>query len=213
MLKAIKQAVEEQNSASFIIRNRYQQELNAASLLSDSGTDEFLFNFLIHEYENSLEEIQEPFVSVRRTIENIFGECEKWNIIPPISNNTNGVVGYFLHNKYRVIDTTTGKYNYLYEMLGDDIMPKPLAYSLKFIVDITQDAAHSKKEMKLNVYEYFENTKDVFMLRSVVYILIDIIRWFAKTALLHNDAEINELTLWRNLQKNTIVQNDCIDSI
>ena len=213
MLEAIKQAVEEQNSASFIIRNRYQQELNAASLLSDSGTDEFLFNFLIHEYENSLGLMQEPFISVRRSIENIFGACEKLNLIPPISNNTNGVVGYFLHNKYRVIDPTTGKYNYLYEMLGDDIMPKPLAHSLKYIVDITQDGAHSKNEMRLNVYEYFERTKDVFMLRSVVYILIDIIRWFAKTALLHNDTEINELTLWRNLQKSTVVQNDCIDSI
>ena len=84
-------------------------------------------------------------------------------------------------------------------MLGGDIMPKPLATSLKYIVDITQDASHSKNEMKLKVDEYFEETKDVLMLRSVVYILIDVIKWFAITALSHQDIEVNEQTLWQKL--------------
>ena len=84
-------------------------------------------------------------------------------------------------------------------MLGGDIMPKPLAQSLKYIVDITQDGSHSKNEMKLKVDEYFEETKDVLMLRSVVYILIDIIKWFAITALSHQDSEVNEQTLWRKI--------------
>lgn len=210
LLEAIKQAIEEQNSVNFIIRNRYKYELAAASLFS--GTSEFIFNFLVHEHENTLEKLQEPFVSVRRSIEKIFGKCEELKLIPPVSDNTNGVVGYFLHKKYRITDST-GTHTYLYEMLGGDIMPKPLALSLKYIVDITQDGAHSKNKMKLKVDEYFESTKDVFMLRSVVYILIDIIRWFADTAISHNDADVNEITLWRNLQKNPIVQNDCTDNV
>ena len=211
MFEAIKQAVNEQNSASFIIRNKYQYELAAANKLLSDGVSDFIFNFLIHEYENTLDEIQEPFVSVRRSIEKIFGKCEELNLIPPVSNNTNGVVGYFLHNKYRVKDQTTGNYDFLYEMLGSDIMPKPLARSLKYIVDITQDGAHSKNEMKLNVDEYFEKNKDVFLLRSVVYILIDIIRWFADTAISHKDADANEIVLWKKLQENPIVQKDCTD--
>lgn len=196
LLETIKQTVDEQKSVNFIIRNRYKYELNAASLFS--GTSEFVFNFLIHDYNNTLEEVKEPFVSVRRSIEKILGQCEKMNLIPPISDNTNGTAGYFLHNKYRITDST-GKPTYLYEMLGGDIMPKPLAQSLKYIVDVTQDGAHSKNEMKLKVDEYFENTKDVLMLRSVVYILIDIIKWFAITALSHRDLEINEQTLWKKI--------------
>ena len=53
--------------------------------------------------------------------------------------------------------------------------------------------------MKLKVDEYFEQTKDVLMLRSVVYILIDVIKWFAITALSHQDIEVNEQTLWQKL--------------
>lgn len=196
LFESIKRTVDEQKSVNFIIRNRYQYELNAASLFS--GTSDFIFDFLIHDYNNTLEEIKEPFVSVRRSIEKILGQCEKMNLIPPISDNTNGTAGYFLHNKYGIKESS-GKFNYLYEMLGGDIMPKPLAQSLKYIVDITQDGAHSKKEMKLKVDEYFEKTKDVLMLRSVVYILIDVVKWFAITALSHKDSEINEQILWKKL--------------
>lgn len=196
LFESIKQTVDECKSVSFIIRNRYLYELNAASLFS--GTSEFIFDFLMHDYNNTLEEIKEPFVSVRRSIEKILGQCERMKLIPPISDNTNGTVGYFLHNKYREKDSS-GMFYSKYEMLGGDIMPKPLAQSLKYIVDITQDGAHSKNEMKLNVDEYFENTKDVLMLRSVVYILIDVLKWFAITALSHRDPELNEQDLWRPL--------------
>lgn len=79
-------------------------------------------------------------------------------------------------------------------------MPKPLATSLKYIVDITQDGSHSKNEMKLKVDEYFEQTKDILMLRSVVFILIDLVKWFAITALTHQDVEINEQTLWQKTE-------------
>ena len=197
MFEAIKQTVDEKNTPQFIIRNRYHYELNAASLFPE--TSEFIFDFLVRDYNNTLGEVNEPFVAVRRSIEKIFGQCEKMNIIPPVSDNTNGVAGYFLHNKYGIKDSS-GKYKFQYEMVGDDIMPKPLAQSLKYIVDVTQDGAHSKNVMKLKVDEYFKKTKDLLMLRSVVFILIDVIRWFAVTAMKRNDAEINELTLWRKIE-------------
>lgn len=193
MLEQIKSAVDEAKSPSFIIRNRYHYELNAASLFEN--TEEFIFDFLVHDYQNNIEAIAEPFVSVRRSIEKIFGLCEKIKIIPPISDNTNGTAAYLLYNNYR----NEGKI--IYEKMGKEIMAKPLAQSLKYIVDITQDASHSKNELKLKVDEYFQDTKDTLLVRSVVYILIDIIKWAALTALNNQDAEINALTLWREVEQ------------
>lgn len=193
MFEEIKKAVDESKSANFIIRNRYMQELNAASLID--GTNEFIFEFLVRDFDNTLTEIKEPFVAVRRSIEKIFGICEKMKLIPPISDNTNGTAAYFLYNKYSIKEET--EYKTYFEMLGGDIMPKPLAQSLKYIVDITQDGAHSKNDMKLNVEEYFKKTKDILLLRSVVFILIDVVKWFAITLLKNNDTDTNELTLWK----------------
>lgn len=194
MFDEIKKAVEETKSTSFIIRNKYKYELNAASLLD--GTNEFIYEFLVRDFENTLDEIKEPFVSVRRSIEKIFGRCENMKLIPPISSNTNGTANYFLHNNYSIKEGET--FMTLYEMEGDDIMPKPLAQALKYIVDITQDGSHSKNEMKLKVDEYFEKTKDVLLLRSVVFVLIDVVKWFAVTLLNHNNPYKNERILWKN---------------
>lgn len=198
MFEEIKKAVDESKSTSFIVRNRYKLELNAASLID--GTNEFIYEFLVREFENTLTEIKEPFVSVRRSIEKIFGKCEKMRLIPPISDNTNGTAAYFLYNKYSTKEETGYKTHF--EMLGDDILPKPLAQSLKYIVDITQDGAHSKNDMKLKVDEYFEKTKDILLLRSVVFVLIDIVKWFAVTLMRNNDPDVNELTLWRKCDDN-----------
>lgn len=116
-------------------------------------------------------------------------------LIPPISDNTNGTAAYFLHNRYSIKEGNG--YKTYFEMLGGNIMPKPLAQALKYLVDITQDGAHSKNDMKLKVDEYFEKTKDVLLLRSVVFILIDVVKWFAITLLDHNDTDENQRTLWK----------------
>ncbi len=77
------------------------------------------------------------------------------------------------------------------------IMPKPLAESLSYIIQITQDGAHSKGKLKLNVDKYFEKTKDTLLLRSVYFILIDIIKWFVLTLMKYNNKELNESILWK----------------
>lgn len=196
MFAEIKRTVDDMKSPKFIVRNRYKKELEAASLFDE--TKDFVFDFLVRDYNNDFEGLREPFVSVRRAIEKIFAKCEKFGIIPPISQNTNGTAAYFMYNCY--IQNKDGKNIDQYRMLVKNIMPQPLAVSLRYIVNITQDASHSKAGMKVNVDDYFEKRKDTFLLRSVVYILLDIIKWYAETALAHNDEEVNSITLWEEVK-------------
>lgn len=193
MFDEIKKVVDEANSTDFVVRNKFQYELNAASLIDDA--QDFIYEFLVRDFNDTLVDIKEPFVSVRRSIEKIFGQCEIVKLIPPISDNTNGTAAYFLYNNYSLKEDKG--YKTYFEMVGENIMPKPLAQSLKYIVDITQDGSHSKKNMKLKVDEYFKKTKDVLLLRSVVYILIDVLKWFALTLLAHQDIEAN-MRLWKS---------------
>ena len=192
MLNEIKSEVDKTKSPSFIIRNKYKYELNAASVID--GAEDFIFEFLTRDVENTLDEIIEPFIRVRRIIEKTFWMCEDLKLIPPVSDNINGTAAYFVYNTYRTNEVTPPKI--LYRMKGGDLMAKPLAHALKYIVDITQDAAHSKSGLKLKVDEYFEETKDVLLLKSVVFVLMDVVKWFAITALSNRNPEENEETLW-----------------
>ena len=196
MLNEIKSEVDKTKSSSFIIRNKYKYELNAASIIDKA--EDFVFEFLTRDIDGTLDEIIEPFIRVRRIIEKIFWMCDDMKLIPPISDNTNGTAAYFVHNKYRIMETTPPKV--LYVMTSANLMAKPLAYALKYIVDITQDAAHSKSGLKLKVDEYFEEARDVLLLKSVVFILMDVIKWFAITALSNKDPEENEATLWHKCE-------------
>lgn len=197
MFEAIKEEIEKRNSPSFKVRNRYKDELAAASVFD--GVYEFILNFLLRDYTDSLNEMVEPFVQIRRAIEKMFAMCEKMKLIPPISDDVNGTAGYFLRNKYSKKDDS-GKWIPIYTMNGSDLMPKPLAQSLSYIVDITQDASHSKGKLTLKVDEYFRKTSDVLLLRSVAYILIDCIKWFTVTAINHRDIKVNECTLWDKVE-------------
>ena len=192
MFAEIKRTVDEVKSPGYILRNKYKYEFNAAILID--GAEEFIYEFLTRDEENKLDEIIEPFIRVRRIIEKTFWMCEELKLIPPVSDNTNGTAAYFVYNTYRTNEVTPPKI--LYRMKGGDLMAKPLAHALKYIVDITQDAAHSKSGLKLKVDEYFEETKDVLLLKSVVFVLMDVVKWFALTALSNRNPEENEGTLW-----------------
>ena len=193
MLNKIKVVVDEVKSPRFILRNRYTFELNAASLFD---AEDAILDFLVRDYTNTLGEIVEPFVMIRRITECLFDQCAKLKLIPPINDNINGTSKYFKFGEYKKDKVVQ------YRMLGTPLMPKPMAVALDYMVDITQDASHSKEGLKYKVDEYYKQTKDVMLLRSVAYILIDVIKWFATTALAHNDKEINEITLWEDLMTN-----------
>lgn len=193
MLASIKAAVNENKSTDFIIRNKFGYELNAASVFE--GTREFIFEFLVHDHENRLEEMVEPFIRVRKALEKMFEKCAMLKLMPPINNDMNGSADYFKYSNYSPKDTS-GKRVLQYNMIDKALMPKPLANALSYIVDIVQDASHSKSVLKLKVDEYYSKTKDTLLLRSVVYILIDCIKWFTVTALNSPNIEENAKKLW-----------------
>ena len=60
--------------------------------------------------------------------------------------------------------------------------------------------------MKLKVDKYWQETKDTYLLRSILFITCDILRWFAKTLIDNHDKEINALR-WDKI--NTASQAQC----
>lgn len=198
MFEAIKKEADIRKTTSFIIRNRYQKELSYADVLGEDSYN-YILEVLCRDWDNTLGDMREPFSTARKIVEQIFGQCEIVKLIPPISGNTNGTGDYFLYKAYSPWDEQTRRRIPQYKMKGDDLMPKPLAQSLVYFLNMTQDGAHRKKDLSLKVDEYFNKTKDVLLLRSVLFILIDIIKWFIETWKCHLDPDVNEIELWEKV--------------
>ena len=144
--------------------------------------------------------MEEPFVRMRKAIEEVFTKAEKLKLIPPTSSNLTWTARYFVYEKF----PPNQQSETIYEMIDKTLMPKPLAYSLKYVVDITQDGAHRNGYLSLKIDEYFTNTKDVLLLCSVINILMDVLKWFKATAESHSNPEINAKTLWRKVKQDDL---------
>lgn len=167
MFKRIREDVEHINSSSFRIRKKYTKELKAASLIE--GNEECLMDALLYDYSDEWEKTEDYFNPIRKVGESIFDECKRLKIIPPIYelNAISRFLNYGCNENFSVIS-------------GEEIMPKPLARSLWFFLDITQDGSHKKGELKLGVDKYVRETKNINLFRSVLYIAMDLCLWYEK---------------------------------
>ena len=167
LIDAVKRAIQKVNSKEFRIRKKYSQELEAASLIP--GNEECLMNALLYDYSENYKNTQDYFNPMRGIAETIIDKCKTLSVIPPIKELS--TVCRFLNKRedqsinYTIID-------------GKDIMPAPLARSLWFFLDMTQDGSHSKEELKWGVRKYVEETKNINLFRSILHIAMDLCLWF-----------------------------------
>lgn len=205
LLQQIKLTVDEMDSPEYRLRNKFRYELNSAALID--GAEKYLMRILMSEYNNDYNSLVEPFMPIRRGLEHIFDSLSDWNIIPPMNNDFNGTADYLVFGTYRAKDEN-GRYkldvnrHYVYKYKAEFIntlIPKTMAKSLNYLVDVVQDYAHSKEGLKLKVDEYWKESHDHLLLLSCFYIYMDILKWFAKTMLTHEEEEINA-TLWQEIK-------------
>ncbi len=170
LIEAIKEFILKVNSKEFRIRNKYKDELAAASLIK--GNEESLMNALLYDYAEDWEKTEDYFNPMRKIVEAIFDESKTLRIIPPTFTGSKlSPISKFLNN---------GVYENYSIIEGEELMPKPLARSLWYFLDITQDCSHKNGDLKLGVDKYVQDTKNVNLFRTVLYIAMDLCLWYKK---------------------------------
>lgn len=191
MFMKIREDVERINSPSYRIRRKYAAELSAAALIE--GNEKCLMNALLYDYSEEWENTEDYFTPIRKITESIFDECRRCCIIPPITELN--AISKFL---------TNGQYESYRVIGGGEIMPKPLARSLWYFLDITQDGSHKKGDLKLGVDKYVRETKNINLFRAVLYIAMDLCLWYKKVV-----EEVNTLEF---VPKWELIEYEDIDS-
>ena len=189
LIEKVKSDIVHIQSPEFRIRNQYASELKATKNCISPSYEKLLLEILIYCEEGNYEhqETIRYFTSLRKIIEIIRDKCEELHIIPPTVSSINDF-SRFLQGM------TVSGYN-LKE--GEFIMPPTLARCLYYYLDITQDASHSKKDLKLNVEEYVKSQRNVILLKTIVNIALDICLWFNRYYLENLDINANEVK-WKN---------------
>lgn len=169
MLEQIRIDVEHINSASFRIRNKYAAELKAASLIESNEED--LMKALLYEETGDWNNTEDYFNPIRKIVERILEESKKLKITP----HNIKLSGWkrFLANEDKIFCLKSPQ---------EEIMPKPLMFSLDYLEHIIQDGSHGEGYLELGVDAYVRESKDINLFRSVLYITMDLCLWFEKYA-------------------------------
>ena len=196
LLARIKEDVEYRKTTQFVIENKFEKELQYAKafdyLLGNTEAEKFIHNNLIRSYDCSFDfekdRPQEILTAARKIIEAMFDMLKRssLSIVPPLSD-INGI-SRFLSGSEIKVEKVIYKLND-----GDEIMPKPLTRSLWYCLDIVQDGSHLKEGLKLGVDKYITSTQNANLIRSILHIIIDLLRWFIEYVPNHKDNELNLL--------------------
>lgn len=163
LINAIKETVCRINSNEFRLHNLYAKELKKASAVDEqNGKD--LWEAILYGYDKKELNIKDCFNLLRGIIERILNDCRKVGVIP--NNMRLSGMGDFLYNG-------GGQYR-----LKENIAPKPIARSLQYFLDITQDASHSSGDLNLKVKEYVEDSQSLNLYRTVLHIAMEVCSWY-----------------------------------
>ena len=180
LLEKIIHDVNEINSPTFRIRNKYALEFEAASLIEEAT--ENLERGLLYLYEDDAwKNTQDYFNPARKIVERIKASCIQMNLLPPhISLNV-------MSKLFSGIGKDSGYW------LKEPLMKKPLAESLHFFLKITQDGSHDEDDLSLNVDQYVRETKNINLYRTILYIAMDLLLWHKRMNEKYSD---NHERLW-----------------
>ena len=157
------EVVTEQNSTEYQVKNQYKAEFEAAKLVPDA--ERLLLQGLLYEYDDNWKDVQDYFTPIRKIVERIADECVDKEILPFVNSlegygkllNCEAVIGFQLNNR---------------------IMDKTLCHQLYYLLDITQDCSHGRKNLSLGVDGYVRANQNTNLFKSVLFVAMDLLLWY-----------------------------------
>ena len=168
LITLLKREVDEKTSPIYQLRRRYAAEFSAAELIPEAL--DLLIQGLLFQFDEKANytDTQYYFNPARMIWEKIQSLCKKNDILPQISQ-LNSMADFLL------------KKNVEGCVMKEEIMPMPLAHSLKYFLSVTQDGSHTKENLSLGVVDYVRERKNVNLYRTVLYVAMDLLLWYKET--------------------------------
>ena len=161
MLRIIEEEVETLSMPSFKVRMEYSKAFNA---IERHQLDSALFIRILTSDDSvdryDLCDLANP---LRKVIEGMVAQLQDAEIIPKCELN-----------KMPELLQSTSKYPV------NDRMPRALGLAFDFFIKLTQDGSHDKKDSKFEFHQYLRKTGDVYIVKALAIIGLDIITWMSQ---------------------------------
>ena len=165
LLKMIEEEVIVIGTPEFKIRQEYHKAFVA---IDQFGLDADVFMKIMLSDENiDRYDLCANANPLRMVIENMISRMADDGILPL----------YYIDNLNAVPKLLSGDENDSHFYSTEHYMPKSLSQAFNFFLTYTQDGSHNKNYLTIEFHKYLESTKDLYIIKALAIICLDIISW------------------------------------
>ena len=163
MLEMIEEEVEVRQSPAFRIRQEYAEAFAAIDKFDMNG--DIFINILLSDKDINRSDIITKANPLRMEIESLVSKLASAGVIPlKYVNRLNEIPAVLSGKDPRICSP-------------EDRMPKSLREAFNFFLSYTQDGSHDKMFLSIDFKKYLESTRDVYIIKALAIIGLDIIKW------------------------------------
>lgn len=173
MLDMIVEEVEARCSPTYRIRQEYSEAFAAIDKFGLDGN--VFFRILLSDEDIKDYDLVHFANPLRMVIERLFSCFMRNGVIPSeITDENRNIQNTSLN---AIPGLLSGKNKYYTCSSPEDRMPKSLNRAFDFFLEFTQDGSHDKDYLKVEFKDYLSKTRDVYFVKVLSIICLDIIKW------------------------------------
>lgn len=178
------------------VRNQYRAAYDACGADKIDGKCWELLAPVLKSIELGVDLPHEPYNEVRKAVEWIFRYLHQAKVIHEDIIDANGMVGLGLGSRFldgQVVKLRSGEF----WKAEHRILPKLLADSLRYVLDVTQPGSHTEDadasdEDRASIAVVEAEVPDHRLLQCVSLMVVDLIQWAARYVRDHSDPQSNQ---------------------
>jgi hypothetical protein len=157
------------------IRHKYQEVFDVCTdkYIGQDAAKALLEALRFTDNEQITSSTEDLFNPIRKIIEKVFSKFNNLGILPDEVFKAKG----WINQSSIFLAGNNSSYK-----MKVEILPPAIAYILKCVLQLIQDASHSEGELKLKIDGHVKSLQTPYLYKSVVFQLLDILIWFKKYA-------------------------------
>lgn len=192
LIAKIKETVDRRYSTAGVMLDHFNKELECAKVFDEickGRSYPLLLDLLVKSHDNTLEAPQRCLNDIRAEIlDKMLSKATECFIVPP---------GLSLNDFSRLIckgslKTNESENESTVYSFRKSVLPTGLSMAMEYVVKTTQDGSHYGDKLRYQVRQYIGDSNNVNLIRSLLYAVLELMKWFMLYLEDHNNAQANQ---------------------
>lgn len=192
LIAKIKETVDRRYSTEGVMLDYFNKELECAKVfdkICNGRSYSLLLDLLVKSHDNTLEDPQRCLNDIRAEIlDKMLSKATDCFLVPP-GLSLNDFSRLICKGRLIINESEDEPTVYSFK---EGVLPPGLSLAMEYVVKTTQDGSHYGDNLRYQVRQYIGDSNNVNLIRSLLYAVLELMKWFMLYLVDHTDAQANQ---------------------